>query len=80
MSETEPTVETSSNPVDLVSQAGFADVLGVTRQRVHQLKEAGDLPAPYGVIDERYPVWDRETAEQFSVERNRTLGKISLGD
>ncbi len=68
----------SINPLDLVSQTGLAKLLNVSKQRVSQLKAAGALPEPTGLLDESIPVWSREVADQFSAERNRILGKISL--
>lgn len=80
MPEVNPSFEVAPKPLDLVSQAGLAGMLSVSRQRVGQLREAGHLPEPHGLIDEEVPVWTREVAEQFSEQRNRALGKISLQD
>lgn len=77
MFEIEPSAETNQ-PIELVNQSGLALMLGVSKQRVHQLKEAGALPIPQGIVNGEVPVWHRETAEQFAIERNRALGKVSL--
>ena len=78
MSEREPLVEDIDQFVELVSQNGIAERLGVSRQRVDQLRHVGALPPPFALIDGRIPVWEQEAAEQFIAERNKVLGKISL--
>jgi hypothetical protein len=44
-----------SRPIRLVE---IADLLGVTKQRAHQIAEEPDFPAPVG-RDERARLWDR---------------------
>lgn len=78
MSELRSTSETSTEPLEFVSQSGLAKILGVSKQRVSQLKDAGNLPAPHGIVDDESLVWTREAAEQYATERNQALGKISL--
>ncbi len=78
MSELRLSQEPATESVELVSQSGLAKILGVSKQRVSQLKDAGGLPVPHGIVDDENLVWTREAAERFSAERNRALGKISL--
>lgn len=70
--------EIYGDPLDLVSQAALAEMLGISRSRVSQLRSDDALPPPDGLIDEKIPVWTREVAVRFSEERNRSLGRISL--
>lgn len=57
--------------LDLVSQAGFAAILGVTSQRVHILKLKGKLPNPVFTVDGHTSVWTRKQATEFLEQRKK---------
>lgn len=60
-------------PLRLVSQTGMAALLGVSKQRVSQLKNEEKLPLPFALIDERIPVWTEDQALEF------VLGHLIVG-
>lgn len=55
-------------PLDLVSQAEAADLLGLSRQRVTQLVEEGRAPRPAGKLRRGF-VWERADVERWAEER-----------
>lgn len=77
MHESTPPPPENTLPV-FVNQTGLAGILGISRQRVHQLKSSGQLPAPDGILENVGLIWTLETAQNFFEERNRALGKIGL--
>jgi predicted DNA-binding transcriptional regulator AlpA len=56
----------------LVGTSMAGELLGVTKQRVYQLIEAGCFPAPFSLIDGKRPVWLRTEVERFRLERNKS--------
>lgn len=66
--------------LSLVSQAGMARALGVSQQRVHQLRLAGALPLPFGILDDKAGrmVWTVDQVTQFTSDRQLSLGKAVL--
>ncbi len=54
----------------IVNQKGAASVLGVSRQRAHQLLQTDKAPQPMTHLDGR-PIWLRSQIEQFAIERHR---------
>lgn len=60
---------------ELVSAADVAEILGVTRQRVHQLATAhSDFPAPYARLATG-PIWTLPTIEHFRGNWDRRPGR-----
>lgn len=57
-------------PEHLMGVAEIAELLGITRARVHQLRQAGALPAPYDTLA-MGPVWLRVEFEQWAREAGR---------
>lgn len=53
----------------------IAGLLGVSRQRVHQLHRAGRMPAPVAELAAG-PIWDLEAIEPWAAARNGS--KVSL--
>lgn len=66
-------------PLRLVSQTGMAALMGVSKQRVSQLKGEGVLPQPFAVIDGRVPVWTEDQALEFALGR-LVVGQIEQED
>jgi hypothetical protein len=58
-------------PLELLSQVGFAAIVGVSKQRIHQLKEAGALPSPIGLVDGGREVWSHEQAQQYAASHGQ---------
>lgn len=56
--------------MQLVGVAEIADLLGVSRQRVHQLAAREDFPRPLAVLV-MGSVWDRKTVEEWARETGR---------
>ena len=54
----------------LVTGADVARVLGVSRQRVHQLRAEGQGPEPV-VRLQRGALWDRDSVERWATTRSR---------
>lgn len=60
---------------ELLSTPDVAEVLGVSRQRVHQLHtERGDFPAPYARLGSG-PIWARPAIEAFDRAWTRKPGR-----
>lgn len=60
---------------DLMSAPDVADMLGVSRQRVHQLRETSKtFPDPLIEL-KTGPVWDRSAIVHFADGRDRTPGR-----
>lgn len=59
-------------PEHLMGIAEIAELLGVSRTRVHQLRAADALPAPYDALA-MGPVWLREDIERWA----RDAGRLS---
>ena len=57
MQEEQSPEKESDAPLLLVSQVGAAALLGLSKQRVHQLFSEGRLPAPYAIIDGKRACW-----------------------
>ncbi|WP_028657255.1 helix-turn-helix transcriptional regulator [Nocardioides sp. J54] len=57
-------------PEHLMGIAEIAELLGVTRARVHQLRQQGALPAPYDSLA-MGPVWLRADIETWARETGR---------
>jgi prophage regulatory protein len=56
--------------MDLVGPTEIAEMLGVTRGRVHQLASAPDFPKPLGET-KAGRIWKRQTIERWAkVHRN----------
>jgi hypothetical protein len=59
---------------ELMSAAEIADLLGVTRQRVHQLRDTKTFPAPLADL-RGGAVWDAAAVRNFDREWTRTPGR-----
>lgn len=59
---------------ELMSAAEIADELGVSRQRVHQLREAPGFPAPLADL-RGGAVWDAAAVRKFNQEWTRKPGR-----
>lgn len=59
---------------ELLAATDVAELLGVSRQRVHQLSERPDFPAPYVRLGSG-PVWTRPTIEAFDEAWSRKPGR-----
>ena len=57
-------------PEHLMGIAEIADLLGVSRTRIHQLRAAGALPDAYDTLA-MGPVWLREDVERWARETGR---------
>jgi predicted DNA-binding transcriptional regulator AlpA len=55
---------------DLVSRVEIADMLGVSRQRLHQLLGRDDFPQPIATLGIG-KVWERQAVEQWAREAGR---------
>lgn len=64
--------QSSPQPHDLVGAAEAALVLGVSRQRVGQLAERPDFPAPIARLSAG-PVWTRVSVEVFDQSWSRKI-------
>ena len=56
--------------VDLVGAAEIADMLGVSRQRVHQLAGEDGFPEPIGQISSGR-IWTREDIDEWARQTGR---------
>lgn len=61
--------------MNLVGTAEIADLLGVSRQRVHQLVARPDFPAPVAVLTSGM-IWEREAVEEWA----RATGRLPSED
>jgi predicted DNA-binding transcriptional regulator AlpA len=61
----------------LVGTAEIAELLGVSRQRVHQLTSRDDFPAPVAVLASA-TIWEREAVEEWArrTGRQRADGEV----
>lgn len=59
---------------ELVGSAEAAEMLGVSRQRVHQLRTATAFPAPLFEL-RTGPIFDAEAVRRFAAEWNRKPGR-----
>lgn len=60
-----------SRPViELVGTAEIAAMLGVSQQRVHQLKQRPDFPEPLAVLT-GITIWRREDVEEWARRTGR---------
>lgn len=59
---------------ELMSAAEIADALGVSRQRVHQLRAAAAFPAPLADL-RGGAVWDARAIRKFACEWERKPGR-----
>ncbi len=57
---------------ELVGVAEIADMLGVTRQRVHQLTKTAEFPRPLAELSAGV-IWDRAEVERWA----RTTGRLA---
>ena len=64
---------TASNLPVLVSAPEVGDLLGVSRQRVHQLRETADFPDPLYVL-RTGAVWAEDAIRSFARSWDRTPG------
>lgn len=53
---------------DLIGTTQAGKMLGVTRQRVYQMRQYGHLPEPVGVT-ENGPIWTRSSIQDFIASR-----------
>lgn len=58
--------------MDIVGVAEIANILGVTRQRVHQLAETPDFPEPAAVLTAG-KIWERATIMNWADKTGRRL-------
>jgi len=58
--------------VELMATQEIAEFLGVTRQRVHQLTERRDFPAPYVVLAVGR-IWRGEDIRAWAAQRRADL-------
>lgn len=59
-----------SMPEHLMGIAEIAELLGVSRTRIHQIRGEGDLPQPYDTLA-MGPVWLRQDIEAWAKEAGR---------
>jgi predicted DNA-binding transcriptional regulator AlpA len=57
----------------LVGTAEIAAMLGVSRQRVHQLTARDDFPQPVAVLASA-TIWEREAVEAWARDTGRVRG------
>ena len=57
---------------ELMGVAEIAELLGVSRQRVHQLSKAPEFPAPIAELSAG-AIWEREAVETWA----RKTGRLS---
>lgn len=55
---------------DLMGVTEIAELLGVTRQRVHQLRQLADFPKPTVTLAAG-AIWLREDIERWAIETGR---------
>jgi predicted DNA-binding transcriptional regulator AlpA len=67
----------ASNFPDLVSTAEACEILGVTRQRIHELRVAGRFPEPMVTLSGN-PIWLRAAIMAFGERRNKKPGRPAL--
>ena len=61
---------------ELLGAAELSRFLGVTRQRISQLKKSGSLPRPDAQVAAT-PLWLRQTVNEFLIGWRRTPGPVS---
>jgi predicted DNA-binding transcriptional regulator AlpA len=54
--------------MDPMGTQDIAELLGVSRQRAHQLVAREGFPAPVHTINTRTKVWDRDQVVEWAVE------------
>lgn len=59
----------------LVSRVEIAELLGVTKQRLHQIIEAGGFPEPVAQLGIGH-IWDRDTVLTWA----REMGRLPLDE
>lgn len=59
---------------ELLAATDVAELLGVSRQRVHQLSERAEFPAPYARLGSG-PIWTRPAIEAFDRAWTRKPGR-----
>ena len=64
----------SIEPMRLIGTTKAAELLGITKQRVSQLRQAGLFPEPDGWIDDT-PGWKPETIELWQESRYLATGE-----
>jgi hypothetical protein len=68
-----------TKPGTLVSRPELRAVLGVSKERVRQLVDSPDFPAPVDVLDDgRTPLWDRAEMQTYADGRNTAHGRPSV--
>ena len=82
MSEIDPFLSGSNvppvvEPIKFVTQSGLARELGLSKQRITQLRQEGGLPPPDGILDENTLIWSTVTAAKFRDRRASRYGKAS---
>lgn len=65
-------VDTRQRELELVLQPDIARRLGITRQRIHQLSQDDDFPAPVGRLG-RSRVWDWAVIETWARAHDRPI-------
>jgi predicted DNA-binding transcriptional regulator AlpA len=65
-----------SNFPDVLGTTEVAELLGITRQRLHQLRSAGRFPEPIRDLAAT-PLWIRATVDSFVAGWDRTPGRPS---
>lgn len=64
----------NQQPVKLMGTKEVAERLGISKQRVVQLRTDGSLPTPIAEISQG-PIWDGEAIEEFLATWDRGVGK-----
>ena len=59
----------------LVGATEIATLLGVSRQRVHQLAAGDDFPKPTAVLSSSI-IWEREAVEEWARQAGRLQGAV----
>ena len=72
------TIALRSALVELVGTAEIAELLGVSRQRVHQLVSKPDFPRPLAVLAAGM-IWRREDVEEWARRTGRLPGEGEPG-
>lgn len=66
----------AQKPDSLVSRPELRAMLGVSKERVRQLVDSPEFPAPVDVMDDgRNPVWDRAEMQRYADSRNTAHGR-----
>ncbi|MFC6154044.1 helix-turn-helix transcriptional regulator [Nocardioides yefusunii] len=61
-------------PENLAGAAEIAELLNVSRQRVHQLTEGDDFPDPVAVL-KAGKIWERADVVAWAREHGRTINE-----